>query len=100
MGHKMMDHIWSISDEASVDETNFALDLIEAVTSVMEISPLAVQVGVSPKRTQAIRPIRLKDHDNKVEFWRTLDDRRVTGTRTDIHILYIRTQGTLCCHLD
>ena len=92
-GSKKMDHLWSISDQAGVDETNYALDFIKAVTAEMNIDPLRIQVGLTPRYCDEGNAIRLKDHDTREGFWRDLDRRRLSGVRSDRTIEYIRREG-------
>lgn len=92
-GQRKMDHIWAISDQAGVEETNYALDFIKSTTADMTIDPLHVQVGLAPRFCDEGIGIRLKDHDTKEGFWNDLDRRRLSGLRSDRTIEYIRKQG-------
>src|SRR6218665_1945937 len=93
-GHKFMDHIWSISDQAGVDETNLAIDFINSLTLDMTIDPEHIQVGLTPKCCDEARGILLKDHDTGKGFRHALAKRRLVGLRTDRSIDYIRRHGT------
>lgn len=92
-GHKKMDHIWSISDWAGVEETNLAIEFINSLTRDMTIDPDHVQVGLTPRFCEEASGIRLKDHDTGKGFRDALDKRRLVGLRTDRTLEYIRTEG-------
>src|SRR6218665_3304167 len=94
-GHKVMDHIWSISDQAGVEETNLAIDFINSLTLDMTIDPDHVQVGLTPRFCDEGSGILLKDHDTGKGFRDALERRRLVGLRTERTIEYIRRQGTL-----
>lgn len=92
-GHKVMDHIWSISDQAGVEETNLAIDFINSLTLDMTIDPDHVQVGLTPRFCDEGSGILLKDHDTGKGFRDALERRRLVGLRTERTIEYIRRQG-------
>lgn len=91
---RQMDHIWSIPDLAGVEENNLALSLIGEVTAEMKISPIHVQVGLTPRVCQAGPAIRLKDYDTQEGFLEALARRQYNpDANTHAHIQYIRNQG-------
>jgi collagen type VI alpha len=93
-GHKPMDVIFAAPDQASPDENNYVLDLIGEVAGQMKLSPLRVQVGLSPRRCQPGPAIRLMDHDSVEGFTAALARRRYsTDATTHAHIKYIHSQG-------
>jgi len=89
----MTDHIWSISDQAGVEETNLAIDLIKSLTLDMTIDREHVQVGLAPRRCDEASGILLKDQVTGNGFRDALERRRLVGLRTERTIEYIRRQG-------
>jgi len=95
-GHKPMDNIWAIPDLVDENENDFALDLINEVSSEMKIGPNRVQVGLTPRNCQVGAAIRLKEHDTQEGIREALDRRRYsTSATTHNHLRYIRSPGML-----
>jgi len=89
-----MDQIWAISDHADAKQTNYAIDLMENITSKMTIGPKHVMVGLTPRLCHPGQAIRLKDHDTMEGLHAALDDRHFTSDpHTDQHLHYIRLKG-------
>jgi hypothetical protein len=89
----VFDHIWSISEQAGVEETNLAIDFIKSLTQDMTIDPDHIQIGLAPRFCDEGSGIRLKDHDTGSGFREALDKRRLNGIRTERTIEYIRREG-------
>lgn len=92
-GRKPIDHIWAVSNQAGVEETKAALNLIASTVSAMLLGPDAVQVGVAPRSGVEKAEIRLNDHDTHGQFFNDLELRELSGALTDRAIEYIRTTG-------
>lgn len=89
-----MDLMWALPDMSSSVENDQLIDFVTDVTSEMELSPLKVQVGMTPRFCPDYDPIDLKDHDTQKGFISAVQERRRdSNANTHQHLKYLRETG-------
>ncbi|KAI0209761.1 hypothetical protein LSAT2_005535 [Lamellibrachia satsuma] len=92
-GRYPLDVIFALPDQAGIDDTQRSLAFIKGIVGEMEMSPVQVQVGVTPRMCFLNKAVQLNDNDNAEGFLTSLDDRQLSSSRTNIHLKYMREEG-------
>lgn len=92
-GHFPLDLLFALPDQAGIDDTAVLLKFIKSVTGDLVISPVQVQVGMTPRLCSLKKAIQLNANDNFEGFLVSMDERQLSGTRTDNQLKYMRQEG-------
>jgi hypothetical protein len=94
------DVVFALPDQANAGETDAALDFVKTVTDDMIFGPVQMQVGLTPRQctvgntdSPALQEIKLKEHDTNEGFNARLEDRKLAGTPTHLHLQYLNSQA-------
>ena len=89
-----VDVLFALPDQAGVEDTDQALEMVASVASLMEMGEEQSLVGITPRNCDDIADeIRLGDNDMLQGFLTSLEQRRLTGTETWRHLRHMHTVG-------